>query len=127
MATNISRRKLSQYIAGMILKGDTGLAIEQLAAYLVQSGRTREAGLIVRDIEAALAERGTVVATVTTAHELSDELRAAVYALIGAREPHVKEIVDPTVLGGVKLDMPGKQYDATVRRKLELLKELTLV
>jgi len=127
MATHISRRKLSQHAAGMIIKGEISQAVEQLAAYLVQSGRTREAGLIVRDIEVELAELGTVVATVTTAHALSDELRAGVNTLIGAREPHVKEIVDPAVIGGIKIDMPGKQYDATVRRKLELLKELTLV
>lgn len=127
MAADISRRKLSQYAAGLMLEGKTDLAIEQLAAYLVQAGRTREAGLIVRDIEAELARHGTVVATVTTAHGLSDELRATMHTVLGADQPHVKEVIDPAVLGGIKIDMPGKQYDATVRRKLELLKELTLV
>lgn len=126
MATVISRRKLAQHIAGMIIDGKTDLAIKQLAAFLVQTGRTREAGLVVRDIEAELASRGIVVATVTSAHAMSDDLMHAVRTLLGGEQAHITDVIDPSVLGGVRIDMPGKQYDTTVRRKLELLKELTL-
>lgn len=127
MAADISRRKISQYAGSMIIEGKGDLAMRQVAAYLVQANRTREADLVVRDIETALAERGIVIATATTAHRLDSDLRGAVKQLLGAKELHLKEVVDPNVFGGVRIDMPGKQYDATVRRKLELLKELTLV
>lgn len=127
MAADISRRRLSQHAANMIIEGSGSLAMQQVAAYLVAAKRTREADLVARDIEAALADRGVVVATVTTAHGLSADLRGAVKQLLGANELHLKEVIDPSVLGGVKISMPGKRYDATVRRKLELLKELTLV
>lgn len=127
MAATISRRKLAHYIADMIVSGKTEVAIDQLAAFLVQTSRTREAGLVVRDIEAELASRGIVVATVTSARALSDNVKQAVREMLNAKEAYVTEVVDPTVLGGICIDTPGKQYDATVRRKLELLKELTLV
>lgn len=126
MAHAISRRKLAQHTAAMIVAGKTDLAIRQLAAFLLHAGRTREADLVVRDIETELAHRGTVVATVTTARPLSAELRAAVTELLHAKQAHINEIVDSRVLGGIRIDVPGKQYDTTVRRKLELLKELTL-
>ncbi len=127
MATAISRRKLAHYVADMIVSGKTDLAVNQLAAFLVQTSLTREAGLVVRDIEAELAHRGIVVATVTSARALGDDLKKAIRGLLNAKEAHITEVVDPNVLGGICIDMPGKQCDATVRRKLELLKELTLV
>jgi F-type H+-transporting ATPase subunit delta len=127
MAVAISRRKLAYYVADMIVGGKIDLAVSQLAAFLVQTNRTREAGLVVRDIEAELASRGIVVATVTSACALGDDLKQAVRGLLNAKEAYVTEVIDRAVLGGIRIDMPGKQYDATVRRKLELLKELTLV
>lgn len=127
MAAPLSRRKLAVYAAGLIAKGNGELAIEQLAAYLVETNRTREAGLVVRDIEFELANNGIVIATVSTAHGLTADLRAAVARLLQAKQLFLKEVVDPSVIGGIRIVVPGKQYDATVRRKLELLNELTLI
>ncbi len=127
MTVSISRRKLAQYAASMILSGHTEQVMQQIAAYLVLEHRTREANLVVRDIEAELASRGVVLATVTTAHALTTELRMAIESMLDAEHVYITEVIDPSVIGGVRVDMPGRQYDATVRRKLELLKELTLV
>lgn len=122
----VSRRKLAEYVAGQVLAGNTAVVIPQLAAYLLQTGREREADLVVRDIEAELARQGTVIATVTTAHPLTTELQQAIMRLLGGQKAYLHQVVDPSVIGGVRIDSPGHTYDATVRRKLELLKELTI-
>lgn len=64
---------------------------------------------------------------VTTAVELTAELRKQVSATakqkLGQTEFELIEKVDPTVIGGVKLSIAGKVYDATVAHKLQLLKQ----
>lgn len=126
MATSVSRRKLAGYCTGQIIAGETEAAMKQLAAYLIETGREREADLIVRDIEGILADRGVVLATVTTAYPLSGALRSALTDLLQGKTVHMREIVDESVLGGVRIELPGKLYDATVKCKLESLKELSL-
>lgn len=126
MATALSRRKLAEYIAAQIASGDAAEAVRLLAAYLIDAGRVREADLVVRDIEGELMKHGITVATVTTAQPLDAELKNSITALIGGGDIRLKEVVDPSVLGGVNIQLPGQQYDATIRRKLESLKGLAL-
>lgn len=123
MAVRLSRRKLAEYAAAQLLAGKTSKAVmKELAGYLVEAGRTREAELLARDIEAALAEQGVVVVDVTTARPLSSEARQSVKTLVGGKNVQLRESLDPTLLGGVRIDTPGKQFDASLRRKLTALK-----
>lgn len=126
MAIAISRRKLAQYAAAEIMQGNAQAAIARLAAYLLHTRRTREADLLARDIELQLLHSGVAIAKVTTAHSLTDQLRSAVEALINADTTYLNEVIDPSVLGGIRVELPGKQYDATVQRRLTTLRELTL-
>ena len=127
MPAQLSRRKIAQHTARRIMNRETDAAITELAAYLVDTNRTREAALVVRDIEMELADNGIVIAKVTTAHPLTEQLRRQIIALMNAQTVYLDETVDQTVIGGVKIDMPGKEYDATVRAKLNKLKEMTLL
>lgn len=123
MASRISRRKLAAYAAEQLVSGKkAGAVIKEVAAFLIDTKRTREAELLVRDIEAALAERGVVIADITSAFPLSDAVRADVKKLIGNGELVLREIVDPSVLGGIRLATPGKRLDATLKRKIQALK-----
>jgi len=125
MAIRLSRRKLADYCADRLLAGDKSVSTV-LAAYLVDTKRTREATLIVRDIEFALARRGVVVADVASAHELSTVAKQAVTSFIEATRGNVsiqlRTSLQPELLGGLKLNLPGQEYDATIRRKLTTLK-----
>jgi F0F1-type ATP synthase delta subunit len=123
MASRISRRKLAGYIVDELKAGiSVKEAIAEVAAYLVDTRRTREYELVVRDIEEVLAERGTVVADVTTAHPLSAALRHEITTLLHADDVQLRETVDIDVLGGVRIDIPGQRYDGTIRRKLNALR-----
>ena len=122
MVGRLTRRKIAIYVADKLIAGEpVAKAVESAAAYLVDTGRTRELELLVRDIEDVLAEKGTIIADVTTAFPLTDTVRHEVLSLIGEKAL-LRETVDPFVLGGVKLDLPGKQYDGTIRRKLTALR-----
>jgi F-type H+-transporting ATPase subunit delta len=123
MANRLSRRKLAIYAADKLVAGaSTTEALAEVAAHLVDTGRTRERELLVRDIEEVLAERGIVVADVTTAHPLTDKLRTEIQEVIGAKSLQLRELIDSTVLGGVRIDVPGKRFDGTIQQKLTSLK-----
>lgn len=122
MAQRLTRRKIALHVAEKLLAGvSSATALKSAAAYLVDTGRTRETELLVRDIEDILAEQGVVVADVTTAFPLTDTLRSEVRSMLGGK-PQLRETVDTSVLGGVRIDLPGKQYDATIQRKLTALR-----
>ena len=123
MAVRLSRRKIASFAADQLVAGVSAKKVlESVAAFLVDSRRTTEQELLVRDMEAELATRGVVVADITSAHPLSGEMKQQVAKLINAKQPHFRETIDPTVLGGVRVDIPGKRFDGTIRRKLTLLK-----
>ncbi len=126
MAVRVSRRKLATYYAEQLLKGTApGTLATQLAAYLIDTRRTREYELVVRDIEAELAARGTVVADVTSARPLTDSSKKNVMDLItklhSATSVQLRQHVDPSVLAGVRIELPNEQLDHTVKSKLNRL------
>ena len=79
----VSRRKLAQYATERLLAGDATV-IDELSALLVSEKREREVDLLVRDIEAEMAECGTVVATVESAIPLDEATRGAVKKLLAS-------------------------------------------
>jgi ATP synthase F1, delta subunit len=77
------RRKLAQHAAERLLKGDAAV-IDELAALIVHERREREVDLLVQDIEAKLAERGMIVATVESATPLDEATKDAVKRLLSS-------------------------------------------
>lgn len=120
----LSRRKIAQVWADELLAGRD--MTTQIAAYLVNERRTDEAELIVRDTEAALADRGVAVADITTAGSLSADAKKAIQTFLstrlGAQKVALRETTDPTVIGGVRIDTAGKRLDATLATRLGKLK-----
>jgi F-type H+-transporting ATPase subunit delta len=122
MSTRLSRRKIAVYASEKLLSGTSKKEVlRELAAYLIDTRRTRELELLVRDIEDVLASRGVVVADVVSAHPLTATLKAEVNKMIGGKV-HIREAIDESVLGGIRIDLPGKRFDGTIRHKLNALK-----
>lgn len=125
MAVRLSRRKLAAYTAERLVKGDKK-ALPQLAAYLVETRRTRELPLVVRDIEAALTAHGVVVADVTSAGPLSKAAEQAIRDFIATEHKgatvQLRTVEDADMIAGAKIRLPGSELDTTVRRKLMALK-----
>ena len=127
MAVKLSRRKISKYIAGQLLDGkDSKKPVRQLAAFLIDSGRVNESDHIARDIEMELASKGHLVAKVTTAGSFSESLQSFIKKQLLVSEKVAKVELshqkDESVIGGIRIDMPGKRLDQTVSKKLSLLR-----
>lgn len=121
MSAGLSRRKLASYAAERLLAGEDAI-IDQLAALLVDEGREREADLLVRDIEKCLAEKGQMVLTIETAHKLSDQARQQIEQLFADKSIYWREIVNPELIGGFRLQTPTQLLDRTIAGGLNKLR-----
>jgi F-type H+-transporting ATPase subunit delta len=71
------------------------------------------------------AHRGVVAAEVTTAIALTADQAQGVKAALGqalGQEPEITTRVDPTILGGLKVRVGSRLFDASLRSKLDSLK-----
>lgn len=119
----LSRRKLAQFVADQLRAGNGETAVKQAAAYMIETKQKHSVDLLVRDVEEILADSGTVIADLTSARTLSSEEKDIVAKLLGAKKLETREVVDPKVLGGIKIEAAGKRLDATLKAKLDSLKE----
>jgi F-type H+-transporting ATPase subunit delta len=93
---------------------------------LAANRRTAELGGIGAAFGALVAaHRGLVSARVTTAAPLtaaqSKALASALRSALGA-DPQVETVVDPAILGGLKVRVGSRLFDASLKSKLDSLK-----
>lgn len=126
------RSRLSKAIADRTLKGgsDKKLA-KEVAAYLLAERRTAELNSVLRDVQADWAEAGHVEVIASSAHPLTPSVRTDIGKQVRKLYPDAKEIVvtdviDPEVIGGVRLSLANQQLDLSVEAKLNKFKQLTL-
>lgn len=123
------RRKLARHAAERLLAGDAAV-IDELAALIIAERREREIDLLVQDIEAELAERGTVVATVESATPLDTVTKDKIKNLLSSKTNAsnqdinvlLRESIDQALIGGFKLRTPTATLDATIAKKLNDLR-----
>ena len=121
----LSRRKLAGNAAARLASGEQKKTVlRDLAAYLIDSGRKSEASLIVRDVESMLMDNGMAIGTVTSARPLSGGALKSVETFIKQTDSRIKQVilreqVDESLIGGMKLELPGTQLDASVKAKLD--------
>ncbi len=127
----LSRRQIARYVAKALHNGvEVKHITKELAAYLYEAKKTKEAELLLRDIESVLSETyGMTLAEVTTAHPLDDakrnELKAFIKEHEGAKEVTLSEEIDPNVIGGMVVETPTSLFDASIRNQLQQLKALS--
>lgn len=127
MARKLSRRSIAEYFIDQIEAGTSqSTVVKQIAAYLIETRRTKEISLLIKDIEHELMQRGTVTATVTSAFKLGDtslsSIKSMIRRLTDTKHVNLSTDVDRAVLGGIKLELPGKELDNTIARKLSGLR-----
>lgn len=127
MARKLSRRSLALHVATHLVSGKPQKEIAlQLAAYLVSSRRTKELSSIIRDIQFYLADHGHIAGTVTSAQELSASTLKAIESFAktatGAKTVSFDTLIDESLIGGIKMQIPGYELDSTIARQLTILK-----
>jgi F-type H+-transporting ATPase subunit delta len=95
--------------------------------FLLEQGRARELGAIVRRFaEVAAEHRRRVLAEVRSAIPLDDDRRerlADALSRATGRTVEVKVVVDPGVVGGVVATVGDEVFDGTVRTRLRRARE----
>jgi F0F1-type ATP synthase delta subunit len=127
----VPRNRISAVISSRLAGGENvGQLSAELAAYLLSEKRTGELDSLLRDIQAYRAEQGLVEAEAVSAHPLSAQVRADAEAKVRTVFPEAKqivitEIIDDSVIGGIRLALPHRQLDLTIRAQLNRFKQLT--
>lgn len=128
--SKVSRRSLARYAADQLQAGKSANSVaKNMAAELTESGRLNEVEFLLNDISAELESRGKLaVASVTSAYELTPQLREALASKIkkvaDVEAVILDENIDKSVLGGVRIETSGRIWDHTIARKLLLLREI---
>lgn len=128
--SNLSRRQLAVYAADQLLASKRVANIaKELAAVLVNSRRANQAELLAQDIAWELEHRGEVAnAIITTAHELSEQLRKQIGSFVKqsakVNQVIINENLDKSVIGGVRIETAAHSWDKTLSRKLTEVREV---
>lgn len=126
---NFSRRQLARYAVAQMTSGQSpSLLARRLAAALIVSKKTKEAEMLLSDIDQELEDRGVIArASITSAHELSESLRrelaAEVKKLTGVKQVITSQNVDRDVLGGIRIETANHAWDKTARKSLRDIQE----
>ena len=130
MSQIVKRSELAEVIAHktMSITDKDGLA-KSVAAYLAEHNEQIDLQSLMRDVMQLRLEMGYVEAKVLSAHELNTEVINDIKTLLSQHFPNAKSIkldfvVDPKIVGGVKIELPRETLDLSVRYKLNLFKRL---
>lgn len=99
---------------------------QKFLGFLAATGRADILASIITSYELMAADyRGAVSAKVTSAVALtatqSKDIAAALREALG-KDPEIETEVDPSILGGVKVRIGSRLFDASVKSKLDQLK-----
>jgi F-type H+-transporting ATPase subunit delta len=123
-AIDLSRR---QELVEGLLRGRTTDSTIVLAKRAVLARERTFGHTIEGYITLAAAQKNRAVATVRVAKPLSsdqrDRLRTALSQKIG-REVTIQEVIDPEVLGGVRVELGDEVFEGTVADRLESARRL---
>lgn len=110
-----------------LLTGRSGEATVLIASSLVQQPRERRVRqLLARATRLVADQRGGIVATVTSAAALSSAQTERLAALLSQRyggRVSINAVVDPSVVGGVKVQIADDVIDASVSSRLADLRQ----
>ena len=120
-------RSKRQELVGELLRGRATDATIMLAKRAVAARERTFANTIEGYVTLAAAQKNRVVATVRVAKPLTsdqrDRLHAALTKQIG-RDVAIQEVIDPDILGGVRVELGDEEFEGTVVDRLEAARRL---
>ena len=113
-------------LAGLANAAGFTVTTKKFLGLLAANGRTAVLGAVINDfLRLASEARGEVQAQVTTALPLTAaQAKGVAQALRQAlgKDPQIETRVDPALLGGIKVRVGSRLFDASLRSKLDSLK-----
>ena len=121
--SSITTTELAEYVVTEIASGESMREVSsKVAAYLIDERKTTELPKVMRAIEEELARKGSTQVVVTSAREVSSEIKMQLAEMLNAQNPVFTEIIDKNVIGGVKARSGEQEIDLTVRGRLNRFK-----
>jgi F-type H+-transporting ATPase subunit delta len=116
----------SKALAELAARAEFGALTRKFLGFIAAQRRAPALPDVITRFQALAAEfRGVVQAEVTTAITLDANqaagLAAALRLALG-KDPEIETRVDPAILGGVKVKVGSRLYDASLKSKLDSLK-----
>jgi F-type H+-transporting ATPase subunit delta len=113
-------------LVAIAVKAKFNITTIKFLGLLATNGRASCLASVITGFEALAAKaRGAVSAQVTTAIALSAAqskgLAAALRQALG-KDPEIETRVDPAILGGIKVQVGSRLFDASLKSKLDSLK-----
>lgn len=123
-----TRKTLAKALLPAVNKStDPAKLAKTIARYLVESRQVSEVDGLIRDIVKLREQQGIIEVVVTSAFPINQSLRRDIRSLISKKyhdaQVIISEVIDPSVIGGIKLETSEQQLDETVQAKLKSLKQ----
>ncbi len=122
----IPRRQIAQVISDKTItsKYSSKKLSKDVAAYLLNEKRVKELDSILRDIQSDWANDGYIDTIVFSAHPLTDNLVNQIKTELFGIYPNAKtikisNIIDRSLIGGIKIEIASTQQDLSVKAKLK--------
>jgi F-type H+-transporting ATPase subunit delta len=113
-------------LAAIADKAKFAATTKKFLGLLAANGRVAALGAVIAGFEELSAKaRGAVSAQVTTAVPLSAAQSKGVAAALRqalGKDPEIETRVDPAILGGIKVRVGSRLFDASLKSKLDSLK-----
>ena len=125
-ARRVRRRREGLVAPALAEKAKLNGATKKFLGLLAENGRARDLPGVIAGFQALHAKlTGVVAAEVVSALPLSaaqtKSIQSALRASLG-RDPELTARVDPSILGGLKVKVGSKLFDASLKTKLDQMK-----
>jgi len=105
---------------------------KDIAQYLLAEKRVGDLDSLMRDIQQFRADTGDIEVSALSAHTLSEQSIKEIKSVIknhypAAKSIQINQVVDPSVVGGIRLIFANEQLDLSIRYKLSKFKQLTAI
>jgi len=118
--------ELRQQIVEDLLGGKASPTTTSLVSMIVGAGRARDLPAIIEKVvDKAASAQGAAVARVTSAYPLDGDQQQRLAEALAKRFHHpvsVKVVIDPTIIGGLIVQVGDTVIDGSVRARLDQLK-----
>ena len=126
ISPRFSNEDKAKGLAAIATRAGYGDTTRKFLGLLAANGRTNALPDIIAAFERLVAaKKGLVSALVTTAMPMTSAQSARVAAALRTalgKDPQIETRVDPAILGGVKVRVGSRLYDASLKSKLDSLK-----
>lgn len=121
---NLTTKQLARYAADRLEAGASSEElVNSIAQMLVAERRSRDVLAFGRLLEQELARRGTTQVVITSVSGVDKLIKERLAQMLGVKKALFHEVVDKSVIGGVRAQTLDSQIDLTIQGQLKAIKQ----